>query len=161
MFELERVATKGYPFLSPKWVHEVTRVVQAAQLKDKQFGELCADFSLTLAYQITDVPLGQSEQIGSPRLFISVKLDKGKVRGLTINTELPDDNADFTITSSYEVAKKIFLGELNAATAFIHRVLKVEPMSRVYRDPRFTAKAIVTANLLLKFARQVPTVFID
>ncbi len=161
MSEGEQIKIPEYQFLSPEWVYEVTRVVQAAQVKDKDFGELASGFSLTLAYQITDVPLGLSEQYGGSQLIILVNLNKGKVRKLTIGTELPEENADFTITSSYDVAKRIFLGELNAATSFISRELKIEPMSRVYRDPRFTAKSIVTGNLILKLARQVPTVFAD
>jgi len=82
------------------------------------------------------------------------------VRKIQIGTQLPVENTDFTVTSSYGVAKQIFEGELNAATSFINRQLTVEPLRTVYQKPNFAAKAIVTGNSLLKIARQVPTVFV-
>ncbi len=153
-------AAKTCLFLAPEWVYEVTRVLQSAQLRDKQFGELASGFSLILAYQITDIPPQLKERYNGEPLVILVQLDKGKVRHLAIGTEPPQE-FDFLLISTYEVAKKIFVGELNAATAFVNRQFKIEPLSRVYSNPRFTAKSIVTGNLLLKFARQVPTIFPD
>jgi len=77
-----------------------------------------------------------------------------------VGVELPAErDVDFTIKSSYGVAKRIFLGELKPATAFIRRKVKVEPFMRLYRDPAFTAKSIVAMNALLKIIKDVPTVF--
>lgn len=146
-------------FLSPGWVHHVARVVQAARARDKEFGKLASGFSLNLAYLITDVAEKTRKEYGGDRLVIFVGLDKGRIRKLDVSTELPQEKIDFTVTSNYEVAKRIFAGEVNVATSFINKEIKVEPMSRVYRNPRFTAKSIVAGNLMLKIARQVPTVF--
>jgi len=63
---------------------------------------------------------------------------------------IPDDKVDFTITSKYDLAKRIFAGEVNAATAFIDREIKVDPMRKIYQRPRFTARAITSGNALLK-----------
>lgn len=53
------------------------------------------------------------------------------------------------------------MAELNPATAFINHQLKVEPLGKVYRRPRFTAKSIITSNMILQFARQVSTRFVE
>jgi putative sterol carrier protein len=82
------------------------------------------------------------------------------VRKLWIGTSLPKEKIDFTVSSSYKIAKQIFLGELNPATAFINGQFKVEPLSKVYLRPRFSAKSVVTGNFMLKIARQVPTRFV-
>jgi len=78
---------------------------------------------------------------------------------LKIVKNVPREKHDFMVSSSYSLAKQIFLGEANPATAFIDRQFKVEPMRRVYQRPRFTAKAIVTGNVMLKVARRVTTIF--
>lgn len=50
-------------------------------------------------------------------------------------------------------------GVTRPAVAYIDHQIKVEPLKRVYARPKFTAKAIVTANAILKIARRVPTRF--
>jgi len=147
-------------FLSPQWVHEVTRVVQGARRTDENFRKLAKGFSLSLAYLISELPQELREQYGGNQVAIFIQLDKGTVRRLQIGTELPQEKIDFTVASSYNVAKQIFQGELNPATSFINRQFRVEPLKRVYQRPKFAAKSIVTGNLILKIARQVPTVFL-
>lgn len=147
-------------FLSLDWVYEVTRVVQAARGTDPEFGKLASGFSLNLVYFITDFPPRLREHYGSSQLAIFVSLEKGTVRKLLINSQPPKEKVDFTVSSNYHVAKEIFLGQRNAATAFINREIKVEPLSRVYQRPRFSAKAVVTGNALLRIARTVPTDFL-
>jgi len=151
----------GSLFLSPEWVYEVTRVVQAARSTDAEFGKLASGFSLNLVYLITDFPPKLREEYGASQLAIFVSLDKGTVRKLLIGKEAPDkEKVDFTVSSNYGVAKEIFLGQRNAATTFINREIKVEPLSRVYQRPRFSAKAVVTGNAILRIARTVPTTFL-
>lgn len=150
-----------YVFLTPQWVHEVTRVVQAARSTDKSFGKMAQGFSLTLLYLIAELPPGLKEQYNGSQLAVLVQLEKGMVKKLQLGTEVPKDKVEFTVSSNYGVARQIFLGETNPATAFIDRQIKVEPLSRVYQRPRFTAKAIVTGNALLKIARRVPTVYLQ
>ncbi|MBI2304680.1 MAG: hypothetical protein HYU86_08055 [Chloroflexi bacterium] len=151
--------SEGYQFLSPEWVREVTKVVQGARSTDKDFGKLAQGFSLTLVYLITELPKALGELHNGQQLVVLVQLDKGMVKKLWLGPELPSDKYDFMISSWYSVAKRIFLGKINPATAFIDRKIVVEPLKRVYQRPRFTAKAIVTGNAMLKIARQVPTVF--
>jgi putative sterol carrier protein len=154
--------TDTYVFLSPEWVYEVTRVVQYARRTDEDFGRMASDFSLSLAYVIDGIP----EELrpyydGSGQVAIFVQLDHGSVRKIRVGTQPPGEDVDFTVASNYRVAKQIFEGELNAATSFISRQLKVDPIQKAYREPRFAARSIVTGNLLLKIARQVPTAFVD
>jgi putative sterol carrier protein len=149
-------------FLSPDWVHEITKVVQGSIAKDKNLKKLTSGYSLNLAYVFTELPFELRELYSNgQQLVLFVQLDGGRVKKLWIRTELPDEKVDFTISSDYSVVNHIFQGKLNPATAFINRQLKVEPMSRVYRRPRFTAQSIVIANMLLKIAMQVPTKYAD
>lgn len=159
--EQAAAAGDGYVFLSPEWIYEVTRVVQAARRTDENFRKLASRFSLSLTYLVTDIPQGLQERYGGSQSVVFVQLEKGTVRKLWIGTEPPMETVDFTVTTNYDVAKQIFLGELNPATSFINRQLKVEPLAKVYKRPRFTAKSIVTGNAILKIARQVPTLFLD
>jgi putative sterol carrier protein len=149
-------------FLSPKWVHEATKVVQGSIAKDKNLKKLTSDYNLDLAYVFTGLPVGLSELYSNKQqLVLFVQLDRGRVKKLQIRTEAPDTKVDFTIFSEYSIVSQIFQGKLNPATAFVNRQLKVEPLSRVYRRPKFTAKSIVVANQLFKIAMQVPTKFAE
>jgi len=150
---------EGYLFLSPEWVHEVARTIQGARSADKDLGKLAQDFSLTLVYVVTELPQSLRELHGGHQMVVLVQLDKGTVRRLWLGTEVPEEKHDFLVSSSYSLARQIYLGEANPATAFIDRQFKVEPLSRVYRSPRFTARAIVTGNAMLKIGRRVATVF--
>ena len=148
-----------YLFLAPEWVHEVTKVVQAARSTDENFGKLARGFSLTLVYVVTELPPSLCRLHNGPQLVALVQLDQGTVRRLWLGSEVPSEKYDFMISSRYPVAKRIWIGETNPATAFIDRQFKVEPLRRVYQRPKFTAKAIVTGNALLKIARRVPTTY--
>lgn len=144
-------------FLSPEWVHEAVRVVQAARGKDEEFRKLTSGYSLNLAYVITDIPSKLKELYSSEQIILFIQLDKGIVKNFEILTKPLAEKIDFTISSSYSIVKQIFLEQLSATTAFMNRQLKVEPLSMVYRRPRFTAKSIVVGNMILKFCRQIPT----
>ncbi|MBI4464438.1 MAG: hypothetical protein HY647_07010 [Acidobacteria bacterium] len=147
-------------FLSPEWVREVTRVVQSARKTDENFRKLADDFSLKLLYRVSNLPPEVSEHYGGgTQAVIFVQLEKGTVRKIQIGTQAPEETADFTVASDYTVVRKIFQGELNAATSFINREFQVEPVATFYARPKFVAKSIVTGNRILKIARQVPTVF--
>jgi len=52
---VKRVAEK-FMFLSPEWIREALRAVQGARSKDEEFSKLASDYSLNLAYIITDAP---------------------------------------------------------------------------------------------------------
>lgn len=144
-------------FLSPEWLHEVTRVVQGARSTDEKFRKLAEGFSVTLLYQVAELPLKLRVIHNGPKIAVLVQLARGTVRKLVIGNEPPEDKTDFTVSSNYSVVKNIFCGETNPAVAYIDHQIQVEPLSRVYKSPRFTAKAIVTANAILKIARKIQT----
>lgn len=149
-----------YLFLSPQWVHEVTKVVQSAHRTNEDFGKMASGFSLTLVYLIRSLPQHLRDMYGRhDRAVIFVKLDKGTIRKIRIGTELPKEDVDFTVASDYRTARDTFEGKLNAATSFINNVFQVEPMQRFYQQPRFAAKSIVAGNMILNIARNVPSAF--
>jgi putative sterol carrier protein len=157
----DQPSTGNHLFLSPEWVREEASVIQHARTTDKEWGERAREFSLDLVYMITGIPERLRKLYGgSDKIVVFVKLNEGTVKKLWTGTEVPNEEADFTVTSRYETAKKIFAGELNPATAFINREIKVEPMSRVYKDPKFTARSLVAGNQVLKIAKQLPTEFV-
>lgn len=148
---------EGSLFLSPDWVDQAVKTVQLARVTDKQFGKLVRGLTLELIYVITDVPPALESFYKSDRLVIFVELDKGKLKNIWSDTEVPGKEADFTVSSDYETFKQIYIGQINAATAFINGDVKVEPMARIYRNPAFSARSISTGNQMIRILQQVPT----
>lgn len=146
-------------FLSPAWVDEAVKAVQLARVTDKQFRKLVSGLTLDLIYVITGVPSTLRDLYGDDNLIIFVELKAGKLRNIRSGTAAPDRDADFTVTSDYKTFKQIYVGQINAATAFINRDVKVEPMARLYRNPAFSARSISTGNSMIRILQQVPTVF--
>ncbi len=159
---LAQASKSGYTFLSREWTHEVVKRIQGSRARDAQFHDLTSEFTLNLLYQITDFPPTIRGLYGDGvdgRLDIFVRLEKGSVKKLDIGIKAPEDKPDFTVSSRYTVARQIFTNELNAATSFVSRQIKIEPLAKVYLRPKFTAKAVVAANQILKIAREVPTLY--
>ncbi len=153
--------TDGYIFLTPDWIREVLRLVQAARRSNESFRRLARNFTLNLVYVIEKLPSQlRTYYQGSDQATIFVELEKGAVRRFRIGCELPAEKVDFTIFSDYKVAKQVFQGELTPGSSFINRLLRVEPLAAVYRKPKLTARAIVVGNLIVKFARRARTVFL-
>jgi len=151
----------GYVFLSPEWIREVLRLVQCARRSNESFRRLATGFTLKVAYVIEDLPRElRGYYNGSEKAVVFVQLEKGTVRRFQISPEMPADAPDFTIFSNYKTAKRIFQGELTPGSSFIERLVRVEPLSKVYRKPKFAARSIVAGNLILKFARKARTVFV-
>lgn len=156
----ERNALLEHFFLSKEWVYKIVEAIENAKATDEKFRSLTYDFSLSVAYVITDLSPKLKEQYGSEQVVIFIELVEGSLKECLVGESLPEgEGADFTIKSRYEVSKKIFLGELNPAVAFIKRQVKVEPFMKLYKDPAFTAKSIITANAILEVIRKVPTLF--
>lgn len=154
------MSSTGSPFLSDRWVREVIATIEQAKSRDPGVRSLASEFSLSWSYVIRHLPQSLEEEYVSDKLLIYVKVDRGTVRHFTLGTEPPKGTApDFTVESSYDTAKKIFLGELNPAAAFIRRHVKVSPLMKLYADPAFTAKSLTAINVLLRVAQKVPTVF--
>jgi putative sterol carrier protein len=149
-------------FLSQEWIREVTKAVQAARISDEEFKRMTSNYSLNLLYKISGLPAGLRQLYsGKDEICFFIKLEKGSVRKLQIGTDVPNEKIDFTVSSNYDVAEQTVTGELNLATAFFNQQFKVEPQSRLYRNPRFAARTIVVGNRIFKIARQVPTHFLS
>lgn len=151
----------GFVFLTPDWIREVLRLVQSARRQNESFRRLASRFTLKLAYVVQGLPRElRSYYQGADQAVIFVQLEKGAVRRFEISAHPPADKVDFTIFSDYSVAKRIFQGELAPGSSFINRLLRVEPLHKIYRNPKFAARSIVAGNLILKFARRARTVFV-
>lgn len=154
-------AADGHLFLTPEWIREVLRLVQAARRNNESFRLLTRGFTLNVAYVVQSLP----EQLrafygGADQAVVFVQLEKGAVRRFEIGAHLPSQAVDFTISSDYRIAKRIFQGELTPGSSFINRLVHVEPLEKLSRRPKFAARAIVVGNLILKFARRAQTVYL-
>lgn len=146
-------------FLSNEWIREVTGVIQATRSTDKKFGELARDFTISLVYLVKELPRKLRVLHGGSQVAIQVQLVRGALAKMLVGTEISSNKNDYTVTTDYTTAKRMFLGDANPATAFIDGHVKVEPLRRVYQRPKFTSKAIVIAGAMQKIARHVPTIF--
>jgi len=145
-------------FLTKEWVKRVVAAIEHAKLTDEEVRSLASDFSLSVAYIINDLPEKLGEQYG--RKVVYVELNHGTTTCFTVGTDIPaGKKPDYVVESSYGVAKSIFQGELNPGTAFVKRLVKVRPLMKLYTNPAFTAKSLVTFNLLLNVMRNISTVY--
>ncbi len=100
-------------FLSPEWVHEITKVVQGSIARDENLKKMTSGYSLNLAYVFTELPVKVRQLYSNgQQLVLFVQLDGGKVKRLWIRTELPEEKVDFTISSDYGVVNQIFQGKI-------------------------------------------------
>ncbi len=122
-----------------------------------------SEFSLSVAYTIEKLPQKLKELYDSEKVTMYIELDQGKLTRFVVETKpTVEKKPDFTVTSEYDVAKKNFQGELNPISTFMKRRIKVEPMKKLYLNPRFSAKSLSTINTLLKVIREeVPTCFLE
>lgn len=151
---------KFYTFLSQEWVRKLVAAIEQAKSTDENLRSLASEFSLSVVYVVKDLPDELKKHYNSDEVMIYVELDRGVTKQFTIGTEIPaGKNPDFTVESTYDIAKKIFKGELTVASAFVRRQVKVKPLLKMYADPAFTAKSLMTFNVLLKVMGAVPTVF--
>ena len=150
-----------YVFLSPEWVHEVTRLVQLARKSDVYFRNLASGFSLSWVYLIHDIPHGlQRHYNGDGRAVIFARVDKGVVRSIEVRRGLPKEKFQLILASDYGVAKRLFLGKSSPLTSFLRGQLKVSPVDGFRQWPKFATKSALIASEVLKVARKVPTAFV-
>ncbi|WP_309493680.1 hypothetical protein [Candidatus Hecatella orcuttiae] len=136
--------------------------IEHAKSTDESVRSLAAEFSLAVAYVIEDLPAALREQYRSGRVFIYIELNGGTVTHFSVGTGLPEGRKpNFTVISSYATTKKIFLGEMTPASAFVRRQVKVRPLMQMYKNPAFTAKSLTTVNVLLQIMKNVPTHFVE
>ena len=153
------MANQEVLFLSQEWVHQAAATAQQARQTDKEFGQMVSGFNLSLLYIITELPQQLKNLYKTERLQVFVRLEKGGVRQLDVGADGLAEKADFTVTSKYNVARRIYQREINPGTAFVNQMLQVKPFEKVYDDPKFTANSIVAGNKLIKIISQIPTAF--
>lgn len=147
-------------FLSPEWIHQVAKAVEAAKRSDQYFMNLVTDFSLTVLYLVPGLPRSLRRCYGgSDEAQIFVQLHKGTARRIELGGPPAGERVDVRVTVDYDIARRLFLGELSPAASIINRLIKAEPASGFRRWPVVAARSLVTANRILKTARTVPTVF--
>lgn len=147
-------------FLSPEWIHQVAQAVEAAKRSDQYFMNLVTDFSLSVLYLVSGLPRSLRRCYGGAReAQIFVQLHKGTARRIELGGPPAGERVDVRVTVDYDIARRLFLGELSPAASIINGLIKAEPSSSFRRWPLVAAKSLVTANRILKTARTVPTVF--
>lgn len=146
-------------FLSPGWIHQVAQAVEAAKRNDQYFMNLVTDFSLSVLYLVPGLPRSLRHFYGGSEARIFVHLHKGTARRIELGGPPAGERVDVRVTVDYDIARRLFLGELSPAASIINRLIKAEPASGFRRWPLVAAKSLVTANRILKTARTVPTVF--
>lgn len=148
------------PFLSPEWIHRVAQAVEAAKRNDQYFMNLVSGFSLSVLYLVRGLPRSLRRCYGgSSEAQIFVELHKGTARRIELGGPPAGERVDVRVTVDYDIARRLFLGELSPAASIIHGLIKAEPSSGFRRWPLVAAKSLVTANRILKTARTVPTSF--
>lgn len=147
-------------FLSPRWIYAVAEEIEAAKRADQYFMNLVTDFSLRVLYLIEGIPRTLRRFYGGrAQAQIFVDLHRGKVRRIEVGPAASEGPVDVRVTVPYEIALRLFLGELSPAVTIINGKVKAEPAAEFRRWPLVAAKGLVTANRILKTARKVPTAF--
>jgi len=100
----------GVRFLSEEWMSAMGEAANA----DEGFRTSAADTEMRLQFNVTDVPDGDD-------ITYTLTVEGGQA-ALALGS---NEDADATITNSYETATEISKGELNTQMAFMTGKLKV------------------------------------
>jgi hypothetical protein len=153
------VDAAGHYFLSPEWVQEAVRTLQAACKSNPYFKGLLARFNLNLVYVVRKLPSHLKQSYGGDQVVVFARLKKGAVTGVEVGAGMPQEEYHLLVKSDYKVAKSLILGQSSPVTCFFMRRLAVEPMEGFDQWPSYVPKAIPTANMVLRVVRGVPTEF--
>ncbi len=150
----------GLVFLSPEWIHEVVAVLETAKQRDPYLSGLVADFTFKVAYVIEDAPLGLRSLCGNGgKMVVCAALQNGVVEDVKIGGRMPSHPVDLTVTIGYQVAEKLFRGEVGVASTLLGGDVRVRPQNGFGTWAKIAAKSLVTASQFLKTVRKVPTSF--
>ena len=149
----------GHLFLSPVWIRKVAQAVHLARGTDPYFRDLATGFSLKLALVIRQIPRSLWTIHGGSQTVTSVWIEKGAVRRIQFSAAPPPGKADCVVVSDYRAAKRIIQGKSSLTGCFLTRQLTVQSNNAYWRRPGLVAKSILAANMVVRIARQVPTVF--
>ena len=147
-------------FLTPRWIEEVRRVVEAAKQADLHFRLLVNDFTMNVKYVIRDLPEGLRRVYGGKsEAAVYVRLHEGSVQQIRLGRKPARQEIHLVVTIDYHTAKQLFLGHSSPARVVISRRLKARPVNGFRHWHKVAARSIVTANRVLRTARKVPTAF--
>ena len=152
--------SEKHVFLTPQWIEEVRRAVEAAKKTDLYFRLLVNDFTMNVKYVIRDLPTELRPSYGGKReAAVYVQLHEGSVRKIRLGRKPVRQETHLVVTIDYDTAKQLFLGHSSPARVVISRGLKAEPVNGFRHWHKVAARSIVTANRVLRTARKVPTAF--
>ena len=151
---------EDFLFLSPEWISAVSEAVESAKTADIYFRSLVSDLTLGVVYIIRKIPSALRPHYGgSQRAVISVRLRSGVLERIEIGSPPPDNGVHLTVTTDYDVAKGLFLGEMSPALTLMSRRVQAKPAPEFRQWPKLAAKSLITASKILRTARKIPTVF--
>ena len=146
--------------MSPEWIHAVARTLQSASKTNPYLKNLLSRFNLNLVYVVRKLPAQLRQSYGADQAVVLARVQKGAVAGVEVGAEMPSQPFHLVVTSDYKVARSMFLGQSSPVSSFMMRRLSVEPRDGfIAWWPKHVPKAIVTANMVLKVMRGVPTEF--
>ena len=151
---------RNYVFLTLEWIHRAAEAVQSARQTDAYLKHLLADYSLRVTYIVGDLPDWMRRRYeGACQAVVCVRLHRGSVREIRLAGTKTSNEADLVVNLSFDTAKNLFLGELSPARAILNRQVTAKPAAGFRRWPMIAAHSLVTASIVLKAVRKVPTVF--
>jgi putative sterol carrier protein len=148
---------KGLLFLSKEWVSKAIAEIEKAKKYNEEVRRKTSEFTVKIAYIVTDIPNILGELYDSKDIVIFIGLDEGRLTEFKVEGDIPSnmvEGVDYTIESDYETLKKIFMGKINVVSAYINKLVKIRPLHKLYINPRFTAKSLTTVSLLLNILRE-------
>jgi hypothetical protein len=149
----------GHLFLSPEWVQEAVRTLQAACKSNPYLKNLVSRFNLNVVYLVRNLPPSLKQSYGSDQVVVLARLHKGAVTGVEVDTDMPKERYHLVVKSDYKVAQSLLLGQTSPVSSFFMRRLSVEAVDGFHQWPSYVPKAIATANMVLRVMRGVPTEF--
>lgn len=147
----------GKRFLSEEWINEAVRLIEEAKIFDETVRSLSSELSLSVAYIIRDLPDRLKKDYGNI-LTIYVELDRGTTKKFAIHKGSSENIlADYIVESTYDIAKKIFSGEMNPGLAFFSKLVKIKSASKIHLNLVFITKSLILFSALLRYIRKIPT----
>ena len=156
--ETSNFALKNFIFLSREWITSAVLEFEKAKANNEKLRKRLSGVNFRLAFKVIDIPPKLRELYGSDQIVAYFKIDNGDLKDFLLTNKAPKD-VDFTITAKYAIAKEIFEGKVDLLTAFTNFMVRVRPFQRLFSNPLSSAKLLSIANDLLKFVKNIPTIF--
>lgn len=160
--QTESVPAEGGVFLSPEWIRQVVDVVEEAKRQDPYLGGLVSQFNFRVLYVIEDLPRKVRSLYGrGSKIVVCVTLRNGAVANLKIGSRVPSLPADLIVTLKYDLAAKLFRGDVGVASTLLSGQVRPKPANGFTAWTKIAAKSLVAVPQVLKAARKIPTRFVS